>query len=104
MYTSFTRRVYKVTELAGVTWFTRDPDEECDNSTLKETRFEWAEALPKELRTGVLVDEQVPFKRVGMFIWPKVAPPRESECFFTLCPRHAASRPARCLLRVANAK
>ena len=72
---NFTRRVYKVTELAGVTWYTRDPDAGCDGRTLRETRFEWAAPMPEELRTGVLVDEHVPFKRVGMFVWPKVPPP-----------------------------
>ncbi|KAI0656922.1 alpha/beta-hydrolase [Cubamyces menziesii] len=71
---NFTRRIYKVTELAGVTWGTRDPDKPCDNSKLRRTRFEWVDPLPKELRTGVLADPQVPFKRVGCFIWPKERP------------------------------
>lgn len=70
----FTRRVYRVTELAGVTWGVRDPDKECKNSTLKETGFEWAEPLPEQLRSGILVDDEVPFKRVGAFVWPKKRP------------------------------
>ncbi|EIN08300.1 hypothetical protein PUNSTDRAFT_126394 [Punctularia strigosozonata HHB-11173 SS5] len=70
----FYRRIFKVTEVAGVTWGTRDPQAECDNRTLRETRFEWVPALPEELRTGVLVDEKVSFQKVGTFIWPKSAP------------------------------
>ncbi|KZT01224.1 alpha/beta-hydrolase [Laetiporus sulphureus 93-53] len=68
---NFTRRIYKVTELAGVTWGTRDPEETCDNRTLKETRFEWVDPLPEDLRTGIVTDDQVPLKRVGVFVWPK---------------------------------
>ncbi|KAI0760109.1 alpha/beta-hydrolase [Fomes fomentarius] len=71
---NFTRRVYKVTELAGVTWGTRDPEEECDNRTLKHTRFEWVDPLPEELRTGIVADPQVPFRRVGCFVWPRERP------------------------------
>ncbi|KAI0739053.1 alpha/beta-hydrolase [Daedaleopsis nitida] len=71
---NFTRRVYKVTELAGVTWGTRDPDEECDSRKLKHTRFEWVDPLPDELRTGIIADPQVPFRRVGCFVWPKERP------------------------------
>ncbi|KAI0716424.1 alpha/beta-hydrolase [Earliella scabrosa] len=71
---NFTRRVYKVTELAGVTWGTRNPDEECANRTLKYTRFEWVDPLPEELRTGIIADPQVPFRRVGCFVWPKERP------------------------------
>ena len=67
----FTRRVYRVTELAGVTWGTRDPDKPCSQRKLKETRFEWADPLPDIYRAGVLVDDEVPFKRVGVFVWPK---------------------------------
>lgn len=67
----FTRRVYRVTERAGVTWYTRDPEKACSSRELRETRFEWADPLPEMFRSGVLVDEEVPFKRVGMFIWPK---------------------------------
>ncbi|KAH9922883.1 alpha/beta-hydrolase [Amylocystis lapponica] len=72
---NFTRRIYKVTELAGVTWYTRNPESECDNRTLKETRFEWFDPLPEDLRSGIVVDKQVPFKRVGTFVWPKSSPP-----------------------------
>ncbi|OSD01431.1 alpha/beta-hydrolase [Trametes coccinea BRFM310] len=71
---NFTRRIYKVTELAGVTWGTRDPDQPCDNRKLKRTRFEWVDPLPEELRTGIIADPQVPFKRVGCFVWPKERP------------------------------
>lgn len=70
----FTRRVYRVTELAGVTWGTRNPDKACRGRELKETRFEWADPLPEPLRSGILVDDEVPFKRVGMFVWPKRKP------------------------------
>ena len=73
---NFMRRVFRVTELAGVTWGTRDPEEACDAANLKETRFEWAEPLPETFRSGILCDEEVPFKRVGMFIWPKNDKPR----------------------------
>lgn len=72
---NFYRRVYKVTELAGVKWGTRDPDTSCDNKTLKETRFEWIDPLPEDLRSGIVVDQQVPFNNVGVFIWPKDCPP-----------------------------
>ncbi|KAI8976694.1 alpha/beta-hydrolase [Trametes punicea] len=71
---NFTRRIYKVTELAGVTWGTRDPDQPCDNNKLKRTRFEWVDPLPEDLRTGILADPEVPFNRVGCFIWPKERP------------------------------
>lgn len=71
---NFTRRVYRVTEVAGVTWGTRDPDAPCDNHILHETRFEWVEPLPEEYRTGVIVDDEVPFRKVGTFIWPKESP------------------------------
>ena len=67
----FLRPFEHVTELAGVTWGTRDPDKPCNNRKLKETRFEWADPLPETYRSGVIVDDEVPFKRVGMFIWPK---------------------------------
>jgi hypothetical protein len=70
--TRFYRRVYKVVEVAGVTWGTRDPTLECDSRDLKETRFEWVPALRDSLRTGVVVDPNVPFERVGTFVWPKV--------------------------------
>ncbi|KAI0077349.1 alpha/beta-hydrolase [Panus rudis PR-1116 ss-1] len=68
---NFTRRVYRVAEVAGVTWSTRDPDQPCDNKSLKETRFEWVDPLPEDLRTGIVLDDQVPFRRVGTFVWPK---------------------------------
>ncbi|EJF57363.1 alpha/beta-hydrolase [Dichomitus squalens LYAD-421 SS1] len=71
---NFTRRIYKVTELAGVTWGTRDPDKECSGKSLKYTRFEWVPPLPEDLRTGVIADPQVPFRRVGCFVWPKERP------------------------------
>ena len=74
---NFTRRVYKVTELAGVTWGVRNPDKACDNRTLKYTRFEWSEPLPEALRSGIIVDPQVPFRRVGCFVWPKDRPKSE---------------------------
>ena len=71
---NFTRRIYKVTELAGVTWGTRNPEKACKNESLKETRFEWIDPLPEELRSGIVVDSQAQCKRVGVFIWPKDAP------------------------------
>ena len=71
---NFTRRIYKVTELAGVTWGTRDPDKECNERTLKHTRFEWVDPLPQEFRSGIVADPQVPFRRVGCFVWPKERP------------------------------
>ena len=77
---NFMRRIYKVTELAGVTWGTRNPDEGCNNKSLKYTRFEWVDPLPDELRTGIIADPQVPFKRVGCFVWPKVRPKSEYSC------------------------
>lgn len=69
---NFYRRIYKVTEVAGVTWGTRNPAEECDNGSLSETRFEWIPALSEELQKGVVVDEHVKCKRVGTFVWPRV--------------------------------
>jgi hypothetical protein len=69
---NFYRRVYKVVEVAGVTWGTRRPDEECDSRHLRETRFEWVPALRPSLQTGVVVDAEVPCVRVGTFVWPKV--------------------------------
>ncbi|CAL1699658.1 unnamed protein product [Somion occarium] len=71
---NFMRRVYRVAEVAGVTWGTRDPDANCDNRTLNETRFEWVEPLPEDLRSGIVVDDQVPFRRVGICVWPKHKP------------------------------
>ena len=75
---NFTRRIYKVTELAGVTWGVRNPEKACDNRTLKYTRFEWVDPLPERLRTGILADPHVPFKRVGSFVWPKEPPKSKS--------------------------
>lgn len=74
---NFMRRVYRVAEVAGVTWGTRDPDANCDNRTLNETRFEWVEPLPEDLRSGIVVDDQVPFRRVGICVWPKHKPAGE---------------------------
>ncbi|KAG6877488.1 hypothetical protein C0992_009856 [Termitomyces sp. T32_za158] len=70
----FTRRIYKVTEVAGVTWETRDPQSEPPAKSLKETRFEWAKPLPEHLRTGILAGI-VDFTRVGCYIWPKKPSP-----------------------------
>lgn len=79
IYVGFTRRMYKVTEMAGVTWGTRDPSEEPYSPSLKETAFVWAPPLSDRWRTGVLsVDKQygtrsakVEFTKVGCFVWPK---------------------------------
>ncbi|KAI0250674.1 hypothetical protein BJV78DRAFT_547163 [Lactifluus subvellereus] len=71
----FTRRIYRVTEVAGVIWGTRDPTHEPDESSLKETRFAWVPPLPDELRSGIVDDHQVPCQRVGTYIWPKVPSP-----------------------------
>ncbi|KAF9564056.1 alpha/beta-hydrolase [Agrocybe pediades] len=67
---NFTRRIFKVTEVAGVTWGTRDPTVAPDQSTLKETRFEWVPPLPEGFRTGI-VNDSIPFTKVGCYIWPK---------------------------------
>ncbi|KAF9258584.1 alpha/beta-hydrolase [Marasmius fiardii PR-910] len=76
VFVNFTRRIYRVTEVAGVHWGTRNPDEEPGHTELKETRFEWAPPLEQRLRRGVVVDRygKVPFKRVGTFVWPKERP------------------------------
>lgn len=74
IYVYFTRRIFKVTEVAGVTWGTYYPDFEPRPRSLVETRFEWVEPLPEKFRSGVVVDV-VPFKRVGCYIWPKAVPP-----------------------------
>jgi hypothetical protein len=71
----FYRRVYRVVEVAGVTWGTRRPDEAPAPRSLKETRFEWVPPLREELRTGVVVDADVPCVRVGAYRWPKAPPP-----------------------------
>ncbi|KAF8909662.1 Alpha/Beta hydrolase protein [Gymnopilus junonius] len=67
---NFTRRIYKVTEVAGVTWGTRDPTLAADEKTLRETRFKWVKPLPEKYRTGIVKDH-VPFTDVGCFVWPK---------------------------------
>lgn len=74
IYVKFTRRINKITHVAGVTWGTRPPDFEPRPNSLKETRFEWVESLPEKLRSGIVVGV-VPFKRVGCYIWPKTVPP-----------------------------
>ncbi|PPQ97284.1 hypothetical protein CVT26_006677 [Gymnopilus dilepis] len=70
----FTRRIYKVTEVAGVTWGTRDPSVAPDERLLRETRFEWVKPLPEKYRTGIVKDH-VPFTDVGCFVWPKKSSP-----------------------------
>ncbi|TFK31720.1 Alpha/Beta hydrolase protein [Crucibulum laeve] len=70
---NFTRRIYKVTEVAGVTWGTRDPTTAPPENSLKETRFEWVDPLPENLRTGI-VNDGVPFTKVGCYVWPKEVP------------------------------
>ncbi|KAJ3726797.1 Alpha/Beta hydrolase protein [Lentinula raphanica] len=76
IFVNFTRRIYRVTEVAGVTWGTRNPEEEPGPRELKETTFEWAPPLKESLRKGVVVDRfgRVPFKRVGCFVWRKEPP------------------------------
>jgi len=54
------RRIHKVTEVAGVTWGTRDPQMTPDESRLTKSRFQWSEPLPIHLRTGIVVSD-VPF-------------------------------------------
>lgn len=71
----FTKRIYKVTEVAGVTWGTRDPTLEPDGKSLKETRFVWVPPLPRDLCTGIVNDDQVLPQRVGTYVWPKLSPP-----------------------------
>ena len=71
----FTKRIYKVTEVAGVTWGTRDPTQEPSEKSLKETRFVWVPPLPSEFCTGIVNDDQVLPQKVGTFIWPKHSPP-----------------------------
>ena len=81
IYIGFTRRMYKVTELAGVTWGTRDPLEEPAQQSMKETAFVWVPPLREVWRTGVLGvgttadggrrSAKVDFTRVGCFVWPK---------------------------------
>jgi hypothetical protein len=71
----FTKRIYKVTEVAGVTWGTRDPTLEPNEKSLKETRFVWVPPLPRDLCTGIVNDDQVLPQKVGTYVWPKLAPP-----------------------------
>jgi hypothetical protein len=72
---NFTKRLYKVTEVAGVIWRARDPAHEPDEKSLKETRFLWVPPLPGELCTGIVNDDRVRSQRVGTFIWPRLPPP-----------------------------
>jgi hypothetical protein len=90
---NFYRRIYKVTEVAGVTWGTRNPDEEVDNATLKETRFEWVPQLPAEFQTGVVVDDEVPCKRVGTFRWPRDSPISEKAGVMVHSDSHNSQEP-----------
>ncbi|KAF9067750.1 Alpha/Beta hydrolase protein [Rhodocollybia butyracea] len=71
IFVNFTRRIYRVTEVAGVIWGTRNPEEEPGPKALKETKFEWAPPLRESYRKGVVVDrfKRVPFKKVGCFVW-----------------------------------
>ncbi|KAJ3794962.1 Alpha/Beta hydrolase protein [Lentinula aff. detonsa] len=75
IFVNFTRRIYRVTEVAGVTWGTRNPEEEPGPKELKETVFEWAPPLKESLRKGVVLDRfgRVPFKRAGCFVWRREA-------------------------------
>jgi len=45
----FTKQIYKVTEVVGVTSGTRDPTHEPDEKSLNETYFVWVPPLPNEL-------------------------------------------------------
>lgn len=67
----FMKRVSRVVEVAGVTWGTRDPTVAPEEGSLKETRFTWVPALPEELRTGIVDDDQVQCMPIGTYIWPK---------------------------------
>lgn len=70
VFVNFTRRVCKVTEVAGVTWGTRNPEEEPSQASLSETVFEWIPPLPEHLRTGIVnYRPGNEFKRVGNFVW-----------------------------------
>ncbi|KAJ4483930.1 Alpha/Beta hydrolase protein [Lentinula aciculospora] len=75
IFVNFTRRIYRVTEVAGVTWGTRNPEAAPGPSELKETTFEWAPPLKESLRKGVVLDRfaRVPYKRAGCFVWQKQA-------------------------------
>lgn len=61
-----------MTEVAGVTWGTRDPAVAPHLSLLKETDFAWAEPLDEKFRTGILKEGSniPPFNMVGCYIWP----------------------------------
>lgn len=67
----FTRRIHKVTEMAGVVWGVRDHTKEPKQSSLKETRFQWTDPLPEEYQKGIVDDKEVSCVRVGTFVWPK---------------------------------
>ena len=67
------RHIYKITQVAGVTWGTRDPQTAPDERRLKSSRFQWIEPLPAHLRTGIVV-ANVPFCRVGAYAYPKEIP------------------------------
>ncbi|KAI0319304.1 hypothetical protein OF83DRAFT_1111163 [Amylostereum chailletii] len=67
----FMKRISRVTEVAGVTWGTRDPTTAPDERSLKETRFVWVPALSDELKKGIVDDEHVECKPVGTYVWPK---------------------------------
>jgi hypothetical protein len=71
----FTKRIYKVTEVAGVTWGTRDPTLAPNEKSLQETRFIWVPPVPPDLCTGIINDDQVLPQKVGTYVWPKLTPP-----------------------------
>ncbi|KAF5380239.1 hypothetical protein D9757_008202 [Collybiopsis confluens] len=75
IFVNFTRRIYRVTEVAGVTWGTRNPEQAPRPNELKETEFEWAPPLKDVFRSGIVVDRfgRVPFKKVGCFVWREKA-------------------------------
>lgn len=74
----FTRRVSAITDMAGVQHATRDPTEEPDPSSLKETRFEWVPGIAGEMCSGVVDDQNVrPLARVGTFVWERASDVRE---------------------------
>lgn len=69
------RHIHRISEVAGVTWGTRDPQTAPDKRRLKSTRFQWIEPLPAHLRTGILGgSHSVPFCRVGAYAYPKEIP------------------------------
>jgi hypothetical protein len=57
--------------MAGVVWGVRDYTKEPAQSSLKETRFQWIDPLPKELQKGIVDDAEAPCVKVGTFVWPK---------------------------------